>query len=278
MQGDKEFEVMKKVSVITVNRNNAASLEKTIQSVIAQTFADFEYIIIDGNSADGSVDVIRKYADHVSFWCSEPDTGPYDAMNKGVEHAAGEWCIFMNSGDRFADEHVLSNVFSAADASACDVIYGDVISTFSWGELKKVPEPIDGIETHMVFCHQSSLVRTALAKELKFDTGYKIAADFNLFRTLYKHGGRFRYVPVVIAVYNAEDGISSRLVRKREYEYGVIAGLEHNAAWKCRFEIRMFAYSLKNMLKAKTPKSVLGVYRYWKILRNGKAWAKQRRK
>jgi len=83
-----------KLSIITVNLNNAAGLQKTIESVITQTFTDYEYIIIDGGSTDGSVDVIKQHADKITYWVSEPDKGIYNAMNKGILQAKGEYCLF----------------------------------------------------------------------------------------------------------------------------------------------------------------------------------------
>ena len=86
---------MKKLSIITINYNNEKGLKSTIRSVVEQTRKDFEYIIIDGNSTDGSVNVIKEYSQHITFWVSEPDKGIYNAMNKGVEKASGEYCLFL---------------------------------------------------------------------------------------------------------------------------------------------------------------------------------------
>ena len=88
-----------KLSIITINRNNAAGLRRTIESVVSQTYTEFEYIIIDGASTDESVDVIKEYADKITFWVSEPDNGIYNAMNKGILKAKGEYLLFLNSGD-----------------------------------------------------------------------------------------------------------------------------------------------------------------------------------
>ncbi len=88
-----------KLSIITINKNNAYGLRKTIQSVINQTYSNIEYIIIDGASTDGSIDVIKKFEDKIDWWASEPDTGIYNAMNKGIKIATGDYCQFLNSGD-----------------------------------------------------------------------------------------------------------------------------------------------------------------------------------
>ena len=99
-----------KLSIITINLNNKAGLQKTIDSVITQTCKDFEWIIIDGGSTDGSRELIEKYADNVSYWISEPDRGIYNAMNKGIRLSHGEYLYFLNSGDSFFDKNVLSNI------------------------------------------------------------------------------------------------------------------------------------------------------------------------
>ena len=101
-----------KLSIITINRNNAQGLRKTIESVISQTFTDFEYLIIDGASTDGSTDVIKQYEDKITYWISEPDKGIYNAMNKGILKAVGAYCLFLNSGDALSKDSILSDVFN----------------------------------------------------------------------------------------------------------------------------------------------------------------------
>ena len=116
---------MPKLSVITINRNNSKGLEETIKGVTSQTFTDFEYIIIDGASTDNSVDVIKKYEDKITLWISEPDKGIFNAMNKGVLRATGEYIQFSNSGDWFVNPDVLSNVFK--DDPGEDILFGNII-------------------------------------------------------------------------------------------------------------------------------------------------------
>ena len=99
-----------KLSIITINLNNRDGLQKTIDSVVSQTYRDFEWIIIDGGSTDGSKDVIERYSEHIDYWVSEPDRGIYNAMNKGIRLSHGEYLHFLNSGDSFFDKNVLSNV------------------------------------------------------------------------------------------------------------------------------------------------------------------------
>lgn len=117
-----------KISIITICFNAADDLAKTIASVRRQTFTDYEYIIVDGASKDNTLDVIKQNADVITHWVSEPDKGIYDAMNKGVKMAHGEWLIMMNAGDVFADSKVLENVFSSPIPKGITFLYGDTLS------------------------------------------------------------------------------------------------------------------------------------------------------
>jgi glycosyltransferase involved in cell wall biosynthesis len=122
-----------KLSIITINLNNSSGLIKTIKSVISQIFNDYEFIIIDGASADKSIDLIKQYSNKISFWLSEPDTGIYNAMNKGIVRANGEYCLFLNSGDWLFNETVLKDVFDNNFSE--DIIYGNEIIELN-GEYK----------------------------------------------------------------------------------------------------------------------------------------------
>lgn len=114
------------ISVITVAYNAKNDLEKTIQSVLNQTYSNIEFVIVDGGSTDGSVEIIKKYEERIDKWISEPDKGIYDAMNKGIKLATGEWLNFMNAGDVFYDEDVLLNIFSLNILPEKSFLYSDV--------------------------------------------------------------------------------------------------------------------------------------------------------
>ena len=131
------------LSIITINYNNCDGLKRTIDSVVSQTFTDYEWIVIDGGSNDGSFELIEKYQKHFTYWVSEPDSGIYQAMNKGIAHANGDWYIFLNSGDWLFNNEVLSMVFSSNHDA--NILYGDVM--YHWPdkrglELEKKPETL----------------------------------------------------------------------------------------------------------------------------------------
>mgnify|MGYP000852126570 FL=1 len=115
-------------TIVTVSYNCCSLIEKTIKSVLQQDYHDTEYIIIDGESTDGTVEIIKKYAQHLAFWCSEPDGGIYQGMNKGISHAKGEWILFLNAGDVFAETNVLTKVLPFTKNKEQDILYGDIFT------------------------------------------------------------------------------------------------------------------------------------------------------
>lgn len=199
-----------KITIISITYNAKDVLEETILSVINQTYSNIEYIIIDGGSTDGTLDIIKKYEDKIAYWVSELDNGIYDAMNKGVKVATGEWVNFMNAGDCFYEEGTLNNIFEnkSIGTNNVEILYGDTLEVFSFSNLLSKAKPLQDLNYHMSFCHQSSFVRLHILKESEFDEKYKICADYNLFYTLYKRRKVFKYIPDIISIYNAEDGFS----------------------------------------------------------------------
>lgn len=199
------------VTIITVCFNAEQSLEETIQSVIKQSYPNIEYLIIDGGSCDNTVNIIKKYSNHISFWVSERDGGVYYGMNKGIEKSNGEWLCFMNAGDRFADNEVLKNIFSSdIELNKVGVILGDVIFEYlPYGRVLKRFNDISGEDQSLCLCHQSTLTKGSLLRKLKYDTSYKIFADINAFHILWQKGVKFQYLPITMAVFEGFDGISS---------------------------------------------------------------------
>ena len=199
------------ISVITVNYNNNEGLKKTLQSVKLQSFSNFEHIIIDAASTDGSVDTIREYekeTNHLIYWCSEPDKGIYNGMNKAVRVAQGEYCIFMNSGDTFYSKDVLQKV--AHLLTGGDFYVGCPMLVSTHGVEKEIPPRKMSIEFLASNSpnHQSTFTRTAILKERPYNEHYKLVADWEKFFTEWLlHGRSYHPIDIVIAYYHL-DGIS----------------------------------------------------------------------
>ena len=190
------------VTIITVCRNHAQELERTIRSVESQTWQEREYLVIDGASTDDTLDVIKAHEASITRWVSEPDQGIYDAMNKGVRMARGEWVIFMNAGDTFASDDTLQRVFGSPQNA--DVIYGDVIK----GELVKKAEAPRNAH-RMFYCHQSAFVRTRCLREFPFDIRHRMSADFKQVKQLYLSGKTFLQLDFPVANFDTQ-GVSNR--------------------------------------------------------------------
>jgi len=187
------------VSVVTVVLNGEKYIENTILSVTGQTYGRIEYIIIDGESTDGTLDIIKKYENHIDHLVSEPDYGIYDAMNKAIDIAAGRWINFMNCGDAYDNKDIIKTIFSEIPADV-DVIYGDTRFVYPDGtkrifRAKKLEKFWKGLR----FYHQSVFVKTDLLKLNKFDLNYQIAADFDFLLNLYQRKYNFIDTKMVIS-------------------------------------------------------------------------------
>lgn len=194
------------ISIITVSYNAVLTIEATIISVIKQSYPNIEYIIIDGGSTDGTVEIIKKYTDRITYWCSEPDKGIYDAMNKGIDQARGEWINFMNAGDTFYDYSVLSYIFSQNISDIYSIVYGKTL--FIYDTMNQIV--VKGNNKYMPACHQSIFARTEDMKNNKFDLKYKIASDYNYFHSLFFRNSNYLFVDCIISKYDAMNGISSK--------------------------------------------------------------------
>ena len=170
-----------KISIVTVVYNGAQTIEATIKSILDQSYKNIEYIIIDGNSSDGTQDIIKSYENSISKWISEPDKGIYDAMNKGIKLSTGDYIWFMNSGDEIADNIVLEEIISSNPNS--DIYYGDTIMIDSDGNeignrRLTPPEKLtwESFKKGMLVSHQSFIVKKNIIKQ--YNLTYKFSADF----------------------------------------------------------------------------------------------------
>ena len=199
-----------KYSVITINFNNCEGLRKTIESVVAQTYNGYEYIVIDGGSKDGSVAVIKEYSDRINYWVSEPDSGIYNAMNKGVSQAQGDYCIFMNSGDCFYNANVLES-FSGSNMQE-DLVIGKLVSARD-GCVLFAPPPQRDISLYYLYSgtipHQSSFIKTELLRLYPYDESLEIVSDWKFFvEAVVMHNCSVRYINDYLASFDME-GIST---------------------------------------------------------------------
>lgn len=240
------------ISIVTVCFNAEKEIEKTIRSVINQTYRNIEYIIIDGASKDWTVNLVNKYRQNIATFISEPDSGIYDAMNKGIMKANGQWINFMNAGDTFASDDVLQNLFSCKDSytlDQSDVIYGDCICCISIGEKYNSVKMPFWENTSLVpgkgFSHQSVFVKTSLAKQFPFNLKYKICADFDMMYNLYTHGYNFSYKKIAISKYEVESGFSKKHANLALKENAMIVGVYG----KMSFKLYYLSFIIKNNIR-----------------------------
>ncbi|MFV0419942.1 MAG: glycosyltransferase family 2 protein [Dysgonomonas sp.] len=217
-----------KLSIITINYNNAQGLEKTIKSVVSQNLRDFEYIVIDGNSTDGSKDIIKTYEDRIHYWISESDSGIYNAMNKGIRQANGEYLLFLNSGDFLNDEDSLRTVLFELN-TGMDIVFFDMVlvdAECNKSFIKKYPDFVD--LKHMILDaipHQASFIkRKTLIDYGGYNENTNIISDWIFFLDAIIFGNAsYKHINQVFSSFNL-DGISSKAENvpgfiEERYEY-----------------------------------------------------------
>jgi glycosyltransferase involved in cell wall biosynthesis len=198
------------ISIITVVYNSKAFLKATIQSVICQTYPNIEYIIIDGGSSDGTLDVIRAYEDKINYWISEKDDGIYDAMNKGLNCATGDYIWYINAGDRINEPDTLKSIIKSD--RTIDTYYGDTMlidenGNFLGMRRLRPPENLNwkSLGMGLVVCHQAIIIKRELAGN--YNLNYKIAADFDWVMNALKKSSKNRNTGTIIIKY-LQDGFS----------------------------------------------------------------------
>lgn len=206
-------------SIITICFNEENGIRRTCESVVSQDFRDYEWIVVDGGSTDGTLEVLEEFSGSVTRMISEPDEGIYDAMNKGIAAANGEYLVFMNGGDFFASDDVLAEV---SEAPRKELIYGDIFFDEAGGSLAKYPDVMsEGYLLKKMVPHQATFYRRDLFQRFgNYDRSYKIAADYELYVRLIEVGKvSYHHIAKPLAVFD-RSGISSgtahRALRKRE--------------------------------------------------------------
>lgn len=215
-----------KISVITVVFNDVAHIRATMESFFSQTWEDKEYIVIDGGSTDGTVEVIKEYADRLAYWCSEKDNGIYDAMNKGIMHSTGEWINILNSGDLYASKNTFKEIFDKAkDIEDIDILYGNSIEKLANGDeiFLEADTKVEKMKYEPIYRHGSSIVRRKTNLENLYDTkrtDLGFALDWLQIHELYKHGYKFKKIDVVFEIFQQE-GISNNPILSKKYNWEI---------------------------------------------------------
>lgn len=238
-----------------------------MRSVLGQNYPFVEYIVIDGASTDGTKEEVERLAPlfkekgYRFRLVSEPDQGIYDAMNKGIRLASGEWINFMNAGDRFYDCNVLSRIFERSVSPECCVLYGDTVLHLAFGDVKMRPKPQDYMRKKMAFCHQSAFVRTREMQLHPFDTRYHLAADYEFFYYCYLQKRIFEYLAFPVAVFESEFGVSSLNRLRVNREYAQIKGIDKTIAWRLNYVFKYMSVNLKEIFYTCLPDSYVEMLR-----------------
>lgn len=265
---------MLKLSIITINYNNLGGLKKTFESVFNQTWKDFEYIVIDGGSTDGSKELIVQNADKIDYWVSEPDKGIYNAMNKGIKVANGEYLLFLNSGDWLVADVILNKVYS--ELGDTDILYGflNIIEKDRvW--IKKYPS---NLELH--YFHYDTLPHSGGSFIKKkcfdriglYDEDLKIVSDWKWFLiAIFKYKVSYKCISEVIGNFEYGDGLSSkaenRLLRLNERRMTFEAEFKYfDYYFNLLSELKKENDSLKTQLRSKPIRYFLNIKRFIKKL------------
>lgn len=238
-----------KVSIITVVLNGAKTIEKTIQSVLQQTYVNVEYIVIDGGSTDGTQDIIRQYMDYIDYYISEPDDGIYNAMNKGLSHVTGHVVAFLNSDDWYEVDAVqkVANYFNNSDADiimgAVNVIQENHILTICKSNMRM-------IDFGMPCCHQAVFAkRSVFAKIGKFNTKYLICADYDWILRAHQQKIKIECITDILANY-CDEGVSHqqsvKLIEERE-EISLNNAISNNNT-ELILQVRQFNHNIKESI------------------------------
>lgn len=255
-----------KISVITINYNDKKGLEKTIESVVSQTQRDFEFIIIDGGSTDGSKELIESYSEELDYWVSEPDSGIYNAMNKGIKVATGDFVVFMNSGDSFYESTVLEKV-NPLLVDDFDIYYGDNYKIKPHSKRKKTyPEKLSfSFFYSSCINHQSTFIRRQLFFDyFLYSETFKIISDWEFFvYTICVENRPCKYLKITICNYDFT-GISSNKA------HSSIVDFEKEAVFNKYFPLFIEEYKLVSTFKSKRIQQILYIKKFkmpWKFFK-----------
>ena len=196
------------ISIIVVSLNTKDKFEKTLNSINNQSLKNYELIVVDGKSSDGTDKLIEKYQNIIDKKIIETDTGIYDAMNKGVKISSAKWCIFLNSGDIFYENFTTERISSFLKKDV-DVIFSDTIIQNNGLEYKSIANYFSHRISKIPFCHQSSIVRKDLIRSNGFSLNYKLSSDFDFFLKIFIRRKKFIKIKSIISKVDSE-GVSDK--------------------------------------------------------------------
>jgi glycosyltransferase involved in cell wall biosynthesis len=239
---------MPKISIISANLNNAEGLRRTIKSTERQAFDDYEYLIIDGGSTDGSLDVIKEYSKKITFWSSESDHGVYDALNKGIKIANGEWVIFMNSGDVFINDSVLRQIFFNEIDTNSQIIYGNTVVKGNNNKIKPPAKINKGFFFFDTICHQSIFFKRTIFDLIgSHNLNYKIVSDREFLLRAFINNLTFTYRDIDVCLWETE-GLSSKNINLMNKEFIEIKNIYYNILEQILLNWREAFISFKDKL------------------------------
>jgi glycosyltransferase involved in cell wall biosynthesis len=223
-------ENMSLITVVTVVRNGEKTLEQTILSVIDQTYTNIEYIVVDGASTDGTLDIIRKYEDRIDYWQSEPDEGIYDAMNKGIDLAMGDFIVLLNSDDWF-ELDACQKVVEAMDKKRYMIYYAIARVLDENGNILYLHGSTINNITKQSIAHQTCFIAKEIYKEEKYSTDYKSASDYEFFLRIASKKIELKFIEKILVNYRLggmSDSIFGQIETiKIKYKYRYITYIEY---------------------------------------------------
>ena len=243
-----------KLSIITVCFNAENTIERTIKSILEQTFTEFEWVVVDGKSTDTTNEIIKKYLQEFERkgvkvnYRSESDKGIYDAMNKGAQRATGEYLTYMNADDLYYKNDSIERVITILDNTSADIVYGDCWFIKPTEQYIEKAKAIETITYHLPFCPQAAFVKSELQRQLQFDTQFRISADYDFFLRAYLQGKQFQRVEQVVAYFTFGGASNENLVRtyKEDVAVKVKNGLERENSIVRK--IKMILFTIKQRI------------------------------
>lgn len=245
------------ITVVTVAYNAVNLIEETILSVTNQTYPNIEYIIVDGNSNDGTLDIIKKYKDKINILISEPDNGIYDAMNKGIDLAKGEFINFMNAGDKFYNESVIESVFKINNHNQYDLIYGECEYVYSYTNFSthNKNKDLKVIWKFMPFCHQSLFTRTSILKKYHFSLN-NISADHEFLYLCYNKKYKFLKTDLIITSYLSGGESEIKNIKKIIDRWQGVSKITPSIIIDMYYIYFVIKQKVRNLIRNILPKSV----------------------